>query len=116
MQHGGRVDIVRVKVVTTPPLLADLIAVALDTPALTTWAPGDSPALVTITNAVNVDLSDTRLTIILGDRLDDPVTVVIDGEHSSRAPTAPGELRELVLDLTRGLIPAQDRAPDLSRG
>lgn len=109
-------DIVRVKVVTTPRLLADLITAALDTPAVRPWAPGDEPALVTITNTGADATNGSRLTIVLGDRLDDPVAVLIDGELSSVPATRPDDLRDLVLDLARALTTPHDGVVDESCG
>jgi hypothetical protein len=104
------VDIVRVNVMATPRLLADLIADALISPALCRWMPGDSPALVTIVNTEPAADADSRVTIVLGDHLDDPVAVIVDGHRSSVAPTRPHKLHELVLDLARALSPDVDGA------
>jgi hypothetical protein len=95
---------VSVKVMTTPRLLADLIAAALDSTELSRWAPGDDPALVTITNTDQANI-DSRVTIVLGDRLDDPVGLIIDGVRSSAASTRPQELQALVLETVRALVP-----------
>jgi hypothetical protein len=104
MRQGDPVDPVRVNVLTTPPLLADLIANALVSPALSRWAPGDSPALVTIVNAEPAEV-ESRVTIVLSDRLDDPVAVIVDGERRSMAPTRPQHLNELVLAVAGALPP-----------
>jgi hypothetical protein len=105
IRQGGQVDIVRVKVMTRPRLLADLITAAFDPRTLLPWAPGEDPPLVTITNADAEPPTDSRLTILLGDRLDDPVSVVIDGRRSTVAPRRPEELAGLVLELAHGLRP-----------
>jgi hypothetical protein len=104
MRQGNAVDPVRVNVIATPPLLADLIANALVSPALSRWAPGDSPALVTIVNAEPREV-ESRVTIVLSDRLDDPVEVIIDGERQSVSPTRPNQLHELVLAVASALPP-----------
>jgi hypothetical protein len=109
MREGGAVDIVRVKVQTTPRLLADLICAALDAPPIITWAPGDAPAEVTITNTEAL-VTDSRLTILLGDRLDDPISVIVDGQRSSVAPTRLAELHNLVLELTDAARSAEGKA------
>jgi hypothetical protein len=109
MRQGGDVDIVRVKVLTTPRLLADLICAALDAPPILTWAPGDSPAEVTITNTEAL-VTDSRLTILLGDRLDDPISVIVDGQRSSVGPTRLAGLHNLVVELTHAARLAADNA------
>jgi hypothetical protein len=109
MRECADVEIVRFRVLTTPRLLADSIAAALDTPELRPWLPGDSPALVTITNAaaiIDVDMPpvlDSRVTIVVPDRLGDRVPVKVDGQWSVAQPTYPHALHDLVLTLVREL-------------
>jgi hypothetical protein len=99
MSQIGRVEPIRVDITTTPRLLGDLIASALDDPALRRWAPGDAPALISIVDAEAARTSRSRVTIVLGDRLDEPVCVIVDGEPTIHAPTRPTQLTSLVLDL-----------------
>jgi hypothetical protein len=93
------VDIVRARLVMSPPLLADVLAAALDTPDVRPWMPGDAPALVTIASPDAASLADSRIMIVLSGRLDDPVSVRIDGVSSWIGPTRPEELHDLVLAL-----------------
>jgi hypothetical protein len=65
---------------------------------------------VTIVNTEPAAVADSRVTIVLGDHLDDPVGVIIDGQRTSVPPTRPHKLHELVLDLTRTLSPVVDAA------
>jgi hypothetical protein len=95
------VDPIRVDIATTPRLLGDLIAAAMNDPALRRWAPGDAPALVSIVDADTAGASESRVTIVLGDRLDDQVCVIVDGARILHAPTRPTQLASLVLDLAR---------------
>jgi hypothetical protein len=106
MRQGGEVDIVRVRVMTTPRLLADLITAALEVPQILAWEPGDSPAEVTITNTRG-SLTDSRVTIVLGDCLDDPISVIVDGQRSEIAPLQLDGLHDLVLELAQAM-PAID--------
>jgi hypothetical protein len=101
MRKAGAMDTIGVKVMTTPRLLADLITAELNTPAVRMWTSGDEPALVTIVNSVDDCATDSRVTIVLGDRLGDPVSVVIDGVWSSLAPTGPHELLRLIVELAQ---------------
>jgi hypothetical protein len=101
MRQGGEVEIVRVKVLATPRLLADLIEAALDRPPISPWTPGDSPAQVTIINSNRSGETHDGLTIVLGDRLADPVSVIADGERSSVGPTQLDQLHDLILGLAR---------------
>jgi hypothetical protein len=101
MSKGGQMDIVGVRIMTTPRLLADLISAALDTPTIHVWKPGDEPALVTIVNSASRAVSDSRVTIVLGERLGDRISVAIDGQWSSVAPTRPHELLHLIINLAQ---------------
>jgi hypothetical protein len=113
MRQGGQMDTVGVKVSATPRLLADLITASLDTPAIRLWAPGDDPALVTIVNSAGHGLTDSRVTIVLGDALGDPVSVAIDGEWSSVGPTRPHELLDLIIKLAQELSPDGEAESEL---
>jgi hypothetical protein len=100
MVQGGRVDAVTVRVATTTRLLADLLESAVAGPSVRRWEPGDDTALVCIVNQPGAPECESRVTIVVGDRLADPVTVVVDGVASSRAATPPSGLHALVLELT----------------
>jgi hypothetical protein len=102
------VEVVSVNIMTSPRLLADLIASALADHELRRWVPGDSPALVSIVNDEPAAV-ESRVTIVLGDRLDDPLSVIIDGQRTTHAPTRPDRLHELVLELAQTVssIPLQ---------
>jgi hypothetical protein len=109
------VDLVRVKLMTSPRLLTDLLAAALTHPELDRWEPGKPPALVSITNVEPGNETDSRVTIVLGDRLDDPISVIVDGERTSRPPTRPSDLHDLVLQLAHE-IPQQPLPKDPAAG
>jgi hypothetical protein len=109
------VEPVRVKVTVLPRLLADLIAATFDERLVRRWEPGDPPADVSIINAATpIDRGEdrgSRVIISLRDRLDDPISVMVDGHSSLVAPVAPHRLHDLVLALA-GSAYDEDAAQD----
>jgi hypothetical protein len=93
------VETIRVRLILTPRLLADLIAASLIRPPLEQWKAGDDPAPVAIVNEGNAAVRGSRITIALSDRLGDAISVNIDGVQVSLEPTMPRQLHDLVLAL-----------------
>jgi hypothetical protein len=93
------VETIPVRLILTPRLLADLIAASLIRPPLVQWQPGDPPAPVAIVNEGYGVVGGSRVTIGLSDRLDDGISVHIDGMRVSLEPTMPRQLHDLVLAL-----------------
>jgi hypothetical protein len=90
---------VNVQIEMTPHLLADLVADLTIRPPLRRWQAGDEPPLICIVNAGNDAPATTPVTISVGDRLDDTVSVVVDGVHVAAPYVRPPHLHGLVLAL-----------------
>jgi hypothetical protein len=93
------VRVVNVQIAMTPRLLADLVADSTIRPPLRRWEAGDEPPLVCIVNAGSEFEITTPVTICVGDRLDDTISVVVDGVSVEATGVHPPHLHGLVLAL-----------------
>jgi hypothetical protein len=98
--------VITVKVLATPRLLADLIARGIESSQIRRWQHGDPPAHAIIAEAQHPPADSAPLTILLPERLEDGLVIVVDGLRREVMPTRAHELHDLIVEFVPSAPPS----------
>lgn len=97
--------VVQVHVAASPPLFDELVRRSLvgDGVDLT----DSSDCLVTVVTSDHLGEAHSRVVLVLGSSTGGDVEVIIDEQHSEPSPLRCEQLRDFVIDVSRGLCPPE---------
>jgi hypothetical protein len=99
------VEDVRIALAVAPRLLSDVLTRLLTAPGLTWSGPEDAPPEISLATTDQLDQAHGRIVIVLPDRAEDPVQLLVDGHVIPGPRTPPDQLRTLILELAHGISP-----------